>query len=540
MPLPIFSNINYCSKKSPYDLHDKIRANFLIDDQKILESISKEYPDNFYVDLFCSDSLYFSNDDLDGFIKRLELQFERYPESIGIRYNICLQAFTDFNNSKQSQEFEKLFEPEIEAIFENKPYPHVLLDEEMFLLLNVLLDYYVETEQKEKYHTIFKIFLGIGNLEQIKEACYTIKDKDNPFFDDDLLMDENTDEWLQKVMSLMIKKKHSEVPHFEFSYLLLNKDFEYFDDKDIGLILSQKDVTKVEEDLNWVLYQSFDRYSEWDGQYIPHSLISVVYVAAHYKIFNIVPTIFQILKDVTKEFSDGLFGDMSYEMLHPPLYLLLQENTDYVYEMMTSQPESETWFLKSDIARILSMILYDHPEHTLIRELIDRLFDNYVEHDYEMLGWLIYAIGSQKIQGYDDRIKQAYNEDKIDGSKYGTYDDLITSDYSYDLKHSYRGGNTLQEHHKNFQEILAFAIEPMAKVSTKKYIKKQIKDDEARFELEGDIEDVSYFGLFDDINENQYYDTPIIPIRRDLPKVGRNDTCPCGSGKKYKKCCLSN
>ena len=22
------------------------------------------------------------------------------------------------------------------------------------------------------------------------------------------------------------------------------------------------------------------------------------------------------------------------------------------------------------------------------------------------------------------------------------------------------------------------------------------------------------------------------------PKVGRNDLCPCGSGKKYKKCCL--
>jgi preprotein translocase subunit SecA len=27
------------------------------------------------------------------------------------------------------------------------------------------------------------------------------------------------------------------------------------------------------------------------------------------------------------------------------------------------------------------------------------------------------------------------------------------------------------------------------------------------------------------------------PIRRDSPKVGRNDACPCGSGKKYKKCC---
>ena len=27
------------------------------------------------------------------------------------------------------------------------------------------------------------------------------------------------------------------------------------------------------------------------------------------------------------------------------------------------------------------------------------------------------------------------------------------------------------------------------------------------------------------------------PIKREAPKVGRNDPCPCGSGKKYKKCC---
>jgi preprotein translocase subunit SecA len=34
---------------------------------------------------------------------------------------------------------------------------------------------------------------------------------------------------------------------------------------------------------------------------------------------------------------------------------------------------------------------------------------------------------------------------------------------------------------------------------------------------------------------------PLIPpkvetARRVEPKVGRNDPCPCGSGKKYKKC----
>jgi hypothetical protein len=31
----------------------------------------------------------------------------------------------------------------------------------------------------------------------------------------------------------------------------------------------------------------------------------------------------------------------------------------------------------------------------------------------------------------------------------------------------------------------------------------------------------------------------VIPFKRETPKVGRNEPCPCGSGKKYKKCCLN-
>jgi len=29
---------------------------------------------------------------------------------------------------------------------------------------------------------------------------------------------------------------------------------------------------------------------------------------------------------------------------------------------------------------------------------------------------------------------------------------------------------------------------------------------------------------------------PTAPIRNEGPKIGRNDPCPCGSGKKYKNC----
>jgi preprotein translocase subunit SecA len=35
----------------------------------------------------------------------------------------------------------------------------------------------------------------------------------------------------------------------------------------------------------------------------------------------------------------------------------------------------------------------------------------------------------------------------------------------------------------------------------------------------------------------QQAEAPQQPMVRDAPKVGRNDPCPCGSGKKYKQCC---
>ncbi len=50
--------------------------------------------------------------------------------------------------------------------------------------------------------------------------------------------------------------------------------------------------------------------------------------------------------------------------------------------------------------------------------------------------------------------------------------------------------------------------------------------------------ELSYFKKID--GEWRFIDGKIDtgePYRREEPKVGRNDPCPCGSGKKYKKCC---
>lgn len=33
-------------------------------------------------------------------------------------------------------------------------------------------------------------------------------------------------------------------------------------------------------------------------------------------------------------------------------------------------------------------------------------------------------------------------------------------------------------------------------------------------------------------------EVPPTPLQRAKMKVGRNDNCPCGSGKKFKRCCM--
>jgi hypothetical protein len=38
-------------------------------------------------------------------------------------------------------------------------------------------------------------------------------------------------------------------------------------------------------------------------------------------------------------------------------------------------------------------------------------------------------------------------------------------------------------------------------------------------------------------SERRLDEEPVAPIARPNVKVGRNDPCPCGSGKKYKQCC---
>jgi len=78
-------------------------------------------------------------------------------------------------------------------------------------------------------------------------------------------------------------------------------------------------------------------------------------------------------------------------------------------------------------------------------------------------------------------------------------------------------------------------------------IKGSAKDDDGyvEFKAHSTVDNVSQFH-----HENAHFirekgkwffedGEQILPstVKREVPKTGRNDPCPCGSGKKFKKCC---
>lgn len=73
------------------------------------------------------------------------------------------------------------------------------------------------------------------------------------------------------------------------------------------------------------------------------------------------------------------------------------------------------------------------------------------------------------------------------------------------------------------------------------YQTEEIKARQQRRKKEAESEIETMFEDFDNpIDTPESYQGWTIhePFIRETPKVGRNDPCPCGSGKKFKKCCL--
>jgi len=218
---------------------------------------------------------------------------------------------------------------------------------------------------------------------------------------------------------------------------------------------------------------------------------------------------------------------MLVEKLHEDGGLLLEEcqdalariGTDAVVEELCRDYADGHWSYRLGVAAVLDRIRSDLATAKCV-ELLD------AEEDHDLRIWLGRAVLHQFSYDGIEPVRRLILEGPLHDELRGLQEALLAActlmEVDFPEMDEWRPEveRWAEEHDKSLAEVL---------------------DDLSGEEDEYDSTD------FDDYYDDQPLEAPeaegagehiVEPLSREEPKVGRNDPCPCGSGKKFKKCCL--
>lgn len=191
--------------------------------------------------------------------------------------------------------------------------------------------------------------------------------------------------------------------------------------------------------------------------------------------------------------------------------------------------EADTTSLKAEIARIFGIEVdleginnknieaYKEKIHININDCLNAKKTMFAEHYNDFLRFLMINVLDSKWK--DHLLSMDYLRDSVGLRGYGQKDPLI--EYKKEAYNLFV--ELITKIHREIVEFL-FHVEVKEHADVRLEEKKRTYKEEKRdvFASSGGEEEKKK------------------PVKRTMPKVGRNDLCPCGSGKKYKKCCGAN
>lgn len=313
----------------------------------------------------------------------------------------------------------------------------------------------------------------------------------------------------------------SEPPQFHF----IEMEELYRNSLDISPEITQKILSfprkPLIEDLEKVVNDALFRYEywsdynaaidEWDEKIFNFPL-HAIFLLVELDAKESLPVIWNLIKQ-GDELCSFYFEDHLTETLWEAFYLLGKDNLEL---LKTYALEPNIYgFSKSPIHQAVSQILLYEPERrtevlnwyeSILKRLIERV-DAGEEPPYEEVASLVMDLTNLNAKELLPLIRVVYEKDMVDEFVAGEYEDTI-------------------EHINRKKES---------------YVMKRHDDFHARWKYISD----TWFGY--QPKENRPLPPPI-PISKSIEtvnskpkldkKVGRNDPCVCGSGKKFKKCCI--
>jgi len=399
------------------------------------------------------------------------------------------------------------------------------------------------SELLEFLKTAFKYYIGIKDTKQAQIRMDIIEELNEEFelginiFDFDCqIMAINLEEsmvrqereWASTRTPEVIAKKimESTVEPPKFTYDIINELYcndLNIDPQIISEILALPRETLL-ADLHKVVYDSMARHTlfkdemDWDiktHEFLMHALLLLVEL----KDESSIEVIFDILRQ-DNDYLEPWFSDFLTEDFWELIYHIANDKLDLLHNFIT-EPNRYT-YSRAVMTEVAEQVLLYQPERR--QEVIawyKSIFEEWIEHEDDDS-----IIDTELIAFFVSDTVNANMTELIP---------QITELFAYDLVAEGVSGN------------LESCLKDINKPSARIYKKEIFTSISERYDHY-----TSTWLAYDDENESEYSDyedgeigdeiyqgiQKTVPLPVEKPKVGRNDPCPCGSGKKYKKCCL--
>lgn len=288
------------------------------------------------------------------------------------------------------------------------------------------------------------------------------------------------------------------------------------------------------EDLKKLLNDSIARYDyfmeddEMDFLLFP---IHTLFILEALNAEQALPEIFEILKQ-DEDFYEIYFGDFANNVVASILFTFGENNlqqffdflkTPNLYGLSKSYVSEGIAFLANEKSALRESI-QSHKD-LLLYFIAEKQNENLIDH--EAYGLIIADIIDLRMEELLPQIKELYQLNLVAKSINGEFDSI---------EEAFKKPEFISEQAKLPKADL-FKKYEIWKADYEAYLEKEFNDfDEELEDDDFDMDDVPFDEeVFQHLIMNNEDQQPIIKQK----EPGRNDPCPCGSGKKYKKCCLN-
>lgn len=226
----------------------------------------------------------------------------------------------------------------------------------------------------------------------------------------------------QTVLTTLEAEVSGYTPQNKILNEVLNQPIEEYTEEFTSALSHLIDNDGLVKDLKWLLHKGLLRSQCSNGEDCANISILFVYLISHYKKYELLTYWYAIFLHMDEATYTHAYGDVSEELLILPLYQIICQNPAGLYDIMTATNDlnPETLISRKNVLGHFICAVCSHykGEHQLT-SVIDRIYQHYLDHDSQMIGWLLYHMRNSKIMGYRGRVQHAYEMGIVDKEIHG-------------------------------------------------------------------------------------------------------------------------